>query len=245
MIHYHGPEGIKDTIMVDAMRAKHFMVSFAYPSKLPLVAEIAQSFVLDNGAFSLWRSGKETDWQGYYAFVEQWYRHPGFDWALIPDVIGGNEIQNKALLDEWPFPKHIGVPVWHMHESLDYLAHLAWTYPRVAFGSSGQYAKIGTMNWEIRMAEAMQAITDSDGRPVCKIHGLRMLNPEVFKRFPFASADSTNVARNHTFNNRWSGSYQPLNTSTRAHIIAHRVEYYNSSPDWQALPKQQKMWSIK
>jgi hypothetical protein len=56
---------------------------------------------------------------------------------------------------------------------------------------------VGTPDWWQRMGGAMDAICDEEGRPPCKLHGLRMLNPTVFSQLPLASADSTNVAQNH------------------------------------------------
>lgn len=69
----------------------------------------------------------------------------GQTWAVIPDVIDGDEDANNALLVSWSLrglPK--GAPVWHLHESLDRLQRLAAGYERVCFGSSGSYAQIGT-----------------------------------------------------------------------------------------------------
>jgi len=43
--------------------------------------------------------------------VEEWRRHPGFDWAIIPDVIDGDEAANDALVTAWPFGMVVGVPV--------------------------------------------------------------------------------------------------------------------------------------
>ena len=118
-------------------------MSHADPQQIVIAAEVAQSFALDNGAFSVWKQGIEANWLTYYEWVEQWRRHPGFDWAIIPDVIEGDEAANDALLAEWPFSKSAGVPVWHFHESLERLARLANEWPRVALGSSGQYADAG------------------------------------------------------------------------------------------------------
>ncbi len=78
------------------------MISFAEPRDITLAACNCQSFAVDNGAFSLWRSGKLANWSGYYEWVSEWATHPGFDWALIPDVIDGDEDQNNALIDQWP-----------------------------------------------------------------------------------------------------------------------------------------------
>ena len=62
-----------------------------------MVAEICQSFILDNGAFSFWKRGdKRTDirqWLDYARFVMNWATHPGCDFFLIPDVIDGTAIR--------------------------------------------------------------------------------------------------------------------------------------------------------
>ena len=65
------------------------------------------------------------------------------------------------------------------------------------------------------MAETMNAIC-TDGLPACKLHGLRMLDPEVFTRLPLASADSTNIARNIGIDSAWTGAYMPPSKESRA-----------------------------
>lgn len=115
------------------------MVSFARPEQLELIAECAQSFALDSGAFTAWRVGKPiTDWELYYRWVERWKQHPGCDFALIPDVIGGTEEDNDALLGDWPF-LDCGVPVCHLDESIERLLALSRSYGRVALGAAGRY----------------------------------------------------------------------------------------------------------
>ena len=49
--------------------------------------------------------------------------------ATIPDVIDDSEEENDELLAKWPFCD--GVPVYHLHESLD-LVRLANSYSRIA-----------------------------------------------------------------------------------------------------------------
>jgi hypothetical protein len=120
------------------------------------------------------------------------------------------------------------VPVWHMHESYERLVRLCRTWPRVALGSSGEYADVGTPQWWQRMGGAMDAICDDDGRPPCKLHGLRMLNPTVFSQLPLASADSTNVAQNH---GRERKRYA-LSAAMGALAIADRIEEHASAPRW-------------
>jgi hypothetical protein len=201
------------------------------------VAEVCQSFVFDNGAFTVWKQGGKLDVDGYMTWCEEWHKHPGFDWALIPDVIEGNESDNDALICDWP--KSIrGVPVWHMHESIDRLVRLGNEWGFVALGSSGVWATPGTEAWWQRMTLAMNALCDDKGRPPCRLHGLRMLDPRVFSRLPLSSADSTNAAVNSGSLSRF-GSYLPPTSAQRAAVIAERIEAHNSSGIWCQTPEQE------
>lgn len=255
MIHYHGTPV---TPLTDAARffaRRHAMVSFATITRggldqLPVIAEVAQSFVLDNGAFTAWKSGTPvSDWQPYYEWADTWLSHPGCEWALIPDVIDGDEAANDALVSEWPHDKGcgaFGVPIWHMHESFDRLVRLCTLWPRVALGSSGEFAQIGTRRWWERMSGAMDAICDERGVPIAKLHGLRMLDPNIFSQLPFASADSTNVARNMALDTRWSGTYAPRSAEARAYVIADRIENANAAPRWDRskVHVQDHLWTL-
>ena len=224
MIHYHGGPITPDTCALVAWKARHAFVSFASPSQMGLAAETAQSFALDNGAFSLWKAGKPTNWPDFYAWVDCWRRHPGFDFAVIPDVIDGTEDENDALLEEWPFPKFLGAPVWHTNESLGRLQRLAQNWPRVCLGSSGEHDVAVVSKALPHLKAAVASICDARGFPICKLHGLRMLNPAIFSELPLSSADSTNVARNIGLDSRWRGTYQPKRKETRAHILVERIE---------------------
>lgn len=248
MIHYHGLPITPATAAVHAIGGGHAFVSFRYPDQLGTVLECASSFAVDNGAFSAWRSGQPiTDWSEFYDWVAELHRYPQFDFAVIPDVIDGDEVANDALIAEWPWrdrSPHIGAPVWHLHESLKRLERLALRWPRVCFGSSGEFAKIGTPAWWTRMAEAMDVVCDRSGRPVCKLHGLRMLDPGIFTRFPFASADSTNIAQNIGIDQAWRGTYTPPNKEGRAANMRMRIESHQSPTFWvrECAPIQQPLF---
>jgi len=236
LIHYHGLPITPATAAVRAIANGHAFVSFKHPDQLTIALEVAQSFALDNGAFSAWRSGKPvTDWSEYYEWVSELHRYPAFDFAVIPDVIDGDEDDNDALLDEWPWANkspHVGAPVWHLHESLERLDRLVSNWPRICLGSSGDYAQVGTNAWWIRMREAMDVICDKSGRPCTKIHGLRMLDPKIFSKFPFASADSTNIGRNIGLDSHWKGTYTPPTKEARAMIMRERIESNQSIVFW-------------
>jgi len=160
MIHYNGGRHSTWQVAVEIWKRRHALVSFADPQQIVVASEVAQSFALDNGAFSVWKQGVEVGWTAYYGWVEEWRRHPGFDWAVIPDVIEGDEAANDALLVAWPFARHVGVPVWHFHESLERLSRLAGEWPRLALGSSGQYGTIGTPKWWSRVQQIMETVCE-------------------------------------------------------------------------------------
>jgi hypothetical protein len=88
-------------------------------------------------------------------------RAPNFDFAIIPDVIDGDEAANDALINLWPWirEKHMSAPVWHLHESLDRLMRLAW-----------QMA--ARLYWEFRRVcrNRHGSVVESDGRRLrCRV----------------------------------------------------------------------------
>lgn len=242
MIHYHGLPITPATAAARAITGGHAFVSFRYPDQLTLALDLAQSFAVDNGAFSAWKSGNPVkDWSDYYDWVGDLCRYPTFDFAVIPDVIDGDEAANDALVDGWPWRKSapwIGAPVWHLHESIERLERLSGQWQRVCLGSSGEYAQIGTLPWWSRMAEAMDVLCDRSGRPRCKLHGLRMLNPAIFTQFPFSSADSTNIAQNIGIDSAWRGTYTPPNKEVRAQVMRERIESHQARSIWDRTAYQ-------
>ncbi len=74
----------------------------------------------------------------------------------------------------------------------------------------------------------MRTICDDAGQPPCRLHGLRMLDPDVFTQFPFASADSTNIGRNIGLDQKWEGPYQPPTKESRVALMRSRIESHNA-----------------
>lgn len=242
MIHYHGsPFGGTREDVARFVAGRHVLIPFPRREDLAAAADLSASFIFDNGAFSVWRAGGTLDVPGYIAWCREWARHPRLDWCLIPDVIGGTEAENDALLAAWPADlRHLGVPVWHLHEGVDRLARLCHEWPTVALGSSGAWRTPGTGAWWRRMEEAMAACCDEQGRPLARLHGLRMLDPAITARLPLRSADSTNAAVNSGSLARF-GMYPPPLRSQRAAAIADRIEATNSPAVWVASGQQQLM----
>ena len=184
MVHYHGsPVGGVSAEKSRFFAGRHALVSFAYPADLGIWLDVCQSIVLDNGAFTTWKSGRKFDFDAYSVWVSALSYHPSVDWWLMPDIIAGAEQENKALAKDWMTHEFndFGVPVYHMHESFTYLAWLVDNFPTIALGSSGEWATPGANAWWDRMADIMGYLCDAQGRPPVKLHGLRMLNPAVFQ----------------------------------------------------------------
>lgn len=242
MIHYHGtPIGGSRQDSARFLVGRHALIPFGRQDDLGVVLENCQSFVLDNGAFSHWKKGKGAiDFDAYFDWCHSLYKHPGFDWCLIPDIIDGTEEDNVAWVMKWVRSggNAKGVPVWHMHESLDWLEYLVDNFEIVALGSSGDYSHPGTDKWWKRISQAMKdVICDKHGMAKCKLHGLRMLDPEIFTKLPLASADSTNAAVNSGSLSRF-GIYTPATSSQRAAVIADRIEQHNSSSVFKLFDNQ-------
>jgi hypothetical protein len=237
VIAYHGAPITPVDVARQLWTRRHAFVSFEHPEQLEVAAEVAQTFALDNGAFSAWGKGRTVDVPAYAEWVNHWRKHPGFDFAVIPDAIDGDEAENDRLLGWWHNcggDLSVDVPVWHLHESVDRFALLCHNFRRVALGSSGVYATPGVPLWWVRIGEAMDRVCDEQGRPPCKLHGLRMLDPTVFSQLPLSSADSTNVARNIGIDAKWDRApYAPRSKVMRAFIIADRIEHHASAATWQ------------
>lgn len=219
MIHYHGTPITPITALYE-LAGRHFCVSHAAPQDVSRCHLIGQSVMLDNGAFSKWKSGKGTNWPAFYDWAERWLHFPT-TWAVIPDVIDGGSQAQDALIREWPFGAK-GAPVWHMDEPINRLVRLADGWPRVCIGSTAEYAVVLSEAWERRMDECWNML--SQGRrflPV--IHMLRGMQCSG-QRWPFASVDSTDVAQNHNrpqntprgMSDRWDAIQTPGTWTVRA-----------------------------
>lgn len=191
-IHYHGTPITPRSVLL-TLKGRFFCVSHADHRDVGIAHQIGQGVMLDNGAFSAWRIGKPTRWPEYYQWVEPWLDWHT-TWAVVPDVIGGDDEANDELIRQWPHG-YRGAPVWHMHESINRLQRLCEEWPRVCVGSSGTYSHVGGDKWRRRMDEAMDAVCPN-GRPMSWLHLLRGMKM-AGDIYPFASVDSADIARNH------------------------------------------------
>lgn len=235
VIRYHGGPCTPLEAALELWSGRHALVSFAYPGQMAFVAKHAHSFAMDNGAFSAWQQGIQVNWDDYVTWIAEYAQHPGFDHALIPDVIDGSEKDNDELLSWWRDQDlgTDGVPVWHLHESLERLSRLVMKgYRTVAFGSSGEFSEPGTHRWWGRMSEAMDIACDSDGRPLCRLWGLRQMDPTIFSHVPYSFVDSASISRNSGMEKGKPGKYKSLSPKQAALMMAFDADRHKSAERW-------------
>lgn len=231
MKHFHGtPIGVSRIEAARFFRRRYFLIPWLHPCDLYLAAEISLGFCFDNSAFSLWKSGRSmqkiSDWDGYRRLVLEWHYHPRYEFCLIPDLIDGEERENDELLNRWlDYGVKFSVPVWHLHESLSRLINLSKSSDMVAIGSSGDFKTPGSPAWSKRMTQAMKVIC-VEGKPRCRIHGLRMLAGKIVTKYPFYSGDSTSATQNAS--NVIKGTYHPVHKWQKLEIVSWKIESHQS-----------------
>lgn len=228
-MHYHGTPITPRSALLE-LAGRCFCVSFARADDLKVCHEIGQSVMLDNGAFSNWKGTTRrvrNDWPRWWAWAEPWLDFHS-TWAVCPDAVDGDEAENDLLVSLWARPKV--VPVWHLHETLVRLADLVYQHGRVCFGSSREFAVIGSEAWRRRVSEAFDVLADEFGR-VPWIHMLRGM-ALAGSEFPFASVDSTDVGRNHNRNGnpgamarRWDSRQCPPRWTTHRQLAIEGVRH--------------------
>ena len=191
-IKYHGTPITPMSVLYE-LSGRHFCVSFARPQDVHRAHAIGQSVLVDNGAFSAWKRGLVVDWSAYYTFCDEWLAYPT-TWAVVPDLIDAGSQMQDTLLKEWPFGSR-GAPVWHMDEPVDRLLALVDRWPRVCIGSTDRYATVLSDPWQRRMDEVFNEVAQRH-RFLPWLHMLRGMQCAGL-RWPFASVDSTDIARNH------------------------------------------------
>lgn len=144
------------------------------------------------------------DWTPYYRWLEARLFVPG-RWAVVPDAPGAPSQLNDGLLNDWPFGRSKGAPLWHMDGPISRLAKLCERYDRVCLGWIGHPKRepVGCDAYHRRMEEVSALF--GNRWPV--IHMMR--GTAVARDYPFHSADSTSLAQNgHRYDlpgDNWAG----------------------------------------
>lgn len=224
---------ITPTAAVEQLVGASFCVSFFHRAKLrgqleQLIRLTGEDGMLlvDNGAFSHWRRNQANPGPAYWTAFEAWaydiLRRCPQAVVVAPDAIDAPDTENAALLLDFvsgPIPRERTMPVWHLGDSLEYLAHLLESgYSYLAFGSSGAYRVPGTHAWHRRLGEAFAVVArccaPGTGNPRPWLHLLRA--QACHHLWPFESSDSTNLAQNHARHRNHPGHLR---------LLAERLEH--------------------
>lgn len=223
-IHYHGTP-LTPRSELEKMKGKNFCVSFANPGDGDWCLNYGQSVMWDNGRFTAFTQGKKIDDAKLYSWLEPRIGHP--HWAVVPDVIGGGAADNLDLIRQWPFRKEIAGVVWHLDEPIDHLLALVdMGFAKICFGSSGEYWQVGSDAWAFRMDEAFNALAKTYGE-LPWVHMLRGL-AVVGDIWPYASADSVNVARN----------FKNIGSEVCPERMARRIDAVQSPIKWKIIEQR-------
>jgi hypothetical protein len=232
LIHYHGTPLTPRSEMMK-MAGKHFCVSYANPSDADWCAANGQSVMWDNGAFSMRDKKTSFDPAAFAVWVGPRLGHP--HWCVIPDVIGGEVEDQRATSAGWSHPPELSAPVWHMGLPIDWLLELADGWPRLCFGSSHQFWQVGSDAWCRKADDAFNALAKRGTLPwVHLLRGLSLCGDQ----WPFASADSCNVALN------FKGDKRTGRGAICPERMARRIDAIQCPITWEIHPEQKGLFDV-
>jgi hypothetical protein len=234
---YHGTPLTPRAALQAVLPGRAVCVSFYRPDSARDAEMVAPYLMYDNGAFSFWRQARnagkewdeeERDWRPFYTWLEDRLFAPG-RWAVIPDRPGAPSQLNDALLNEWPFGRSKGAPLWHMDGPLDRLGRLCERYDRVCLGWIGEFdPATGNIRDDqkevdfIAYHRRMEEVAGFLGNRWPVLHMMRGV--AVAGRYPFDSADSTSLSQNG-HRHDWKDRQYDFITGTLPEPWAGRRQY--------------------
>lgn len=222
---YHGTPITPEEVLT-TLKGKAFCLTYYYRSKFNLanMLAIGSLIMVDWGIYPAWKAGVELgeDYRrAYYEWVDPILDSP-CAWAVIPDLIGEPSQILDALIKEWPHGDR-GAPVFHfdaqMSHSPDRLLRLLDEWPRVCIGWAEKDLPILGDDHQRQLDRLWNEIEKRHGRRTPTVHHFRGTQL-ARQRWPFATLDSTDVARNHN---------RPQNTALD---MADRWDAANCPPRW-------------
>jgi hypothetical protein len=214
-----------------SLAGSSFCVSHADPRDLDRAIEFVgedEILVLDNGAFTNWKRGQgQIDRNKFWTWANAAQARSPQAVAVIPDVIEGSEHENLLEMS-WAIREDAGaladfpertMSIWHLNESLDFLATQARLMNFVGFGSCAEFdVQTKRADYMARIREASDVLDqverDFNRRPwIHLMRGLGVLS-ELTR---FESADSTNIAVNHS-------RYKDEHGDDRAAFMKRRIQ---------------------
>lgn len=187
--------------------------------------------LLDSGAYAGWRKGEEIS---IYDYIEYILRHEEsiigcVNLDMIPGTPGRTptpeEVEDSARrsYDNLQIMKEYGLqpmPVFHQGESFHWLKrYLDDEEPIIAISPAADQMGWRGPNPEIWMDQVFNYLTDEDGYPIVKTHGMGVTGAVYLARYPWYSCDSTSWTQIANFGK----IMVPL--------------YHNGKPDYLSRPR--------
>lgn len=175
--------------------ASNLLESYHYIHRQAYVDRIrkdGRQVFLDSGAFSAWSKGVTIDMRAYCDYIKRnddiLLKVDGDLWASVLDAIGDAEqtFQNQLAMEK------LGVrplPCFHFGEDPKYLEYYVANYTSITIGGLvGKFDNVIRpwldMIWEKYMI-------DGAGRPKLRVHGFGLTRPDLMRRWPWYSTDSS------------------------------------------------------
>lgn len=226
---------------IKLLEKKPVLLSFAYNH---LFWTEFRNIVLDCGAFSLWKSGKEFDKKEYAKFCS--WKGYEFEFVIAPDIIGGTEEENlnSALQFQQDYSADNIVPVFHEGEDVNLIQqYLDAGFKKIALGATVSRGKASIHEW---LDMVFKAFPPQDG---LKYHGLGMTQKTtlIYYRDLFDSVDSTTWlafnkygidANKYLLNDRSTDFLMRLGL-----LVLEDISAYSSRPEFNK--EQREMAAIK
>jgi len=214
-----------------------FCVSYFNASKVNIsevvrLVGVDDILLLDNGAYSFFRSRQTSPdsqyWDNYMRWAGSLMNMVPEAVAIVPDEIDGQWQENRAWAVEYSLnfdPARLMV-VWHLNDPLELLEdYLEMGFGYLGMGSTSEFGGANSPVLHNRLRQAFKVIdrvcADGNGYRRPWLHLLR--HQSIAHMYPFQSSDSCNIAINHS---------KHRTTENHLHLLVHRLKQKCANVDW-------------
>lgn len=164
--------------------------------------------MLDSGAYTAWTKGEAINLKDYIAYIKENAEliDTFFNLDVIPGKIGEPrspadlELGAKLSYQNLQKMKKAGlhpIPVFHQQEDFKWLHRMiADKEPYIALSTFKELSVQENQDW---LDECFTILTDEDGNPNMKIHGLGIASFDLLKRYSWFTCDATSWALTAAF----------------------------------------------
>lgn len=197
-------------------RVPHILESYHYIHGQKFVDKIREQnehVFLDSGAFSAHSLGVVININDYCDYI---IRNRDIlrveDGAVMASVLDGigdplQTWRNQLYMEAYGAKP---LPCFHYSEPFEYLDWYVARYSYITIGGLvGKTAK----DQQIWLDRIWERMVDGSGRAKLKVHGFGMTSPELMKRYPWHSCDSSSWIQSAAFGNIYTSEYGPISVS--------------------------------